>query len=343
MKYYLAPLEGITTYIYRRAYHQHFAAMDKYFTPFLVPHTKKGFSTKEKNDVMPEHSPGMNLVPQIMSNQAESFLHTVEKLKVYGYEEVNLNLGCPSKTVVSKGRGSGFLADPERLDRFLDEIFEKCDMKISIKTRIGKDDPEEFVRLLEIYNQYPVEELIIHPRVQQDFYKNQPNLGVFHDAVKESKIPLCYNGDIFTLESHDKMRQEFPQVDTFMLGRGILMNPALLDIIRMREKADAENTTVENAVGHDVTEWKKSEASQRMQNTDMYRKKIRAFLEQIKNDYLEVGMGEKNTLFKLKELWAYMGMNCPDAKKALKRIRKSQNMAEYDSASREALEDFILF
>ena len=100
MKYYLAPLEGITTYIYRRAYHQHFAPMDKYFTPFLVPHTKKGFSMKEKNDVMPEHSPGMNLVPQIMSNQAESFLHTVEKLKVYGYEEVNLNLGCPSKTVV---------------------------------------------------------------------------------------------------------------------------------------------------------------------------------------------------------------------------------------------------
>ena len=327
MKYYLAPLEGITTYIYRRAYHQHFTAMDKYFTPFLVPHTKKGFSTKEKNDVMPEHSPGMNLVPQIMSNQAESFLHTVEKLKVYGYEEVNLNLGCPSKTVVSKGRGSGFLADPEGLDRFLDEIFKKCDVKISIKTRIGKDDPEEFVRLLDIYNQYPVEELIIHPRVQKDFYKNQPDLDVFRDAVEGSKIPLCYNGDIFTPESHDEMRREFPQVDTFMLGRGILMNPALLDTICMGEKTEVE----------------KAETSRKMQSADRYKKKIHAFLEQIKCDYLEVGMGEKNTLFKLKELWAYMGQNAPDAKKALKRIRKSQSMADYDSASREALEDFILF
>ena len=327
MKYYLAPLEGITTYIYRRAYHQHFTAMDKYFTPFLVPHTKKGFSTKEKNDVMPEHSPGMNLVPQIMSNQAESFLHTVEKLKVYGYEEVNLNLGCPSKTVVSKGRGSGFLADPEGLDRFLDEIFKKCDVKISIKTRIGKDDPEEFVRLLDIYNQYPVEELIIHPRVQKDFYKNQPDLDVFRDAVEGSKIPLCYNGDIFTPESHDEMRREFPQVDTFMLGRGILMNPALLDIICMGEKTEVE----------------KAETLRKMQSADRYKKKIHAFLEQIKCDYLEVGMGEKNTLFKLKELWAYMGQNVPDAKKALKRIRKSQSMADYDSASREALEDFILF
>ena len=327
MKYYLAPLEGITTYIYRRAYHQHFTAMDKYFTPFLVPHTKKGFSTKEKNDVMPEHSPGMNLVPQIMSNQAESFLHTVEKLKVYGYEEVNLNLGCPSKTVVSKGRGSGFLADPEGQDRFLDEIFKKCDVKISIKTRIGKDDPEEFVRLLDIYNQYPVEELIIHPRVQKDFYKNQPDLDVFRDAVEGSKIPLCYNGDIFTPESHDEMRREFPQVDTFMLGRGILMNPALLDIICMGEKTEVE----------------KAETSRKMQSADRYKKKIHAFLEQIKCDYLEVGMGEKNTLFKLKELWAYMGQNAPEAKKALKRIRKSQSMADYDSASREALEDFILF
>ena len=327
MKYYLAPLEGITTYIYRRAYHQHFTAMDKYFTPFLVPHTKKGFSTKEKNDVMPEHSPGMNLVPQIMSNQAESFLHTVEKLKVYGYEEVNLNLGCPSKTVVSKGRGSGFLADPDELDRFLDEIFKKCDVKISIKTRIGKDAPEEFVRLLDIYNQYPVEELIIHPRVQKDFYKNQPDLDVFRDAVEGSKIPLCYNGDIFTPESHDEMRREFPQVDTFMLGRGILMNPALLDIICMGKK----------------TEMEKAETSRKMQSADRYKKKIHAFLEQIKCDYLEVGMGEKNTLFKLKELWAYMGQNAPDAKKALKRIRKSQSMADYDSASREALEDFILF
>ena len=327
MKYYLAPLEGITTYIYRRAYHQHFTAMDKYFTPFLVPHTKKGFSTKEKNDVMPEHSPGMNLVPQIMSNQAESFLHTVEKLKVYGYEEVNLNLGCPSKTVVSKGRGSGFLADPEGLDRFLDEIFKKCDVKISIKTRIGKDAPEEFVRLLDIYNQYPVEELIIHPRVQKDFYKNQPDLDVFRDAVEGSKIPLCYNGDIFTPESHDEMRREFPQVDTFMLGRGILMNPALLDIICMGKK----------------TEMEKAETSRKMQSADRYKKKIHAFLEQIKCDYLEVGMGEKNTLFKLKELWAYMGQNAPEAKKALKRIRKSQSMADYDSASREALEDFILF
>ena len=168
------------------------------------------------------------------------------------------------------------------MDRFLDEIFKKCDVKISIKTRIGKDDPEEFARLLDIYNQYPVEELIIHPRVQKDFYKNQPDLGAFHDAVEGSKIPLCYNGDIFTPESYEEMRWEFPQVDTFMLGRGILMNPALLDLIRMSEKTDVKKTDVKKTTDIDLTERKKEETSRKMQSADRYKKEIHAFLEQIK-------------------------------------------------------------
>ena len=120
MRYYLAPLEGITTYVYRRAYHTFFHPMDQYFTPFFVPHTKRGFNEREQSEILPEHNPGMRLVPQIMSNDAEGFLQTEEKLREYGYEEVNLNLGCPSKTVVRKNRGSGFLALPEELDRFLD-------------------------------------------------------------------------------------------------------------------------------------------------------------------------------------------------------------------------------
>ena len=338
MRYYAAPMEGVTGAMWRRTHQKYFPGADRYYTPFLTPTQAHKLTPREKRELLPEYNGSAVLVPQIMTRQAENFIWCAGAMGELGYEEVNLNLGCPSKTVVSKGRGSGFLADPDGLDRFLDEIFKKCDVKISIKTRIGKDDPEEFARLLDIYNQYPVEELIIHPRVQKDFYKNQPNLGAFHDAVEESKIPLCYNGDIFTPESYEEMKREFPQVDTFMLGRGILMNPALLDLIRMREKTDVKKTT-----DIDVTEWKKEETSRKMQSADRYKKEIHAFLEQIKCDYLEVGMGEKNTLFKLKELWAYMGQNAPEAKKALKRIRKSQSMADYDSASREALEDFILF
>lgn len=128
---------------------------------------------------MPENNEGMYAVPQILTKNAEDFIQTAETLQEYGYNEVNLNLGCPSKTVVTKGRGAGFLDRPDELDKFLDEIFRKCDMKISIKTRLGMDDPEEFEDLLTIYNKYPLEELIVHARVQKDYYKNTPRLETF--------------------------------------------------------------------------------------------------------------------------------------------------------------------
>lgn len=304
-RYYLAPLEGITTHIYRRAYHACFYPMNKYFTPFLVPHTKRGFNTRELNDILPENNEGMRLVPQILTNDAKGFLQTVEKLEDYGYEEVNLNLGCPSKTVVSKNRGSGFLAMPDELDRFLDEIYSGTQVRISIKTRIGKHGPDEFERLLEIYNQYPLEELIIHPRLQQDFYKNTPNLEVFAKAVRESRNPLCYNGDIFSVADRDRIEERFPEVKTYMMGRGILVNPGLAGELAGEEPAD--------------------------------RDRIRRFHDQIYEDYQRISMGDKNVLFKMKELWCYLGHHFPGCEKQLKKIRKAERLDRYEVAVAEIL------
>ena len=144
MKYYMAPLEGVTTYVYRNAYHAHFYPMDKYFTPFIVPHKEKKFSAREKKELSPENNQGLFVVPQLLTNNAEDFLKTAQDIIALGYDEINLNLGCPSGTVVSKKKGSGFLAFPDELDKFLDKIFKEADFKISIKTRIGKENPEEF-------------------------------------------------------------------------------------------------------------------------------------------------------------------------------------------------------
>lgn len=300
MNYYLAPLEGITTYIYRRAYHMHYRAMDKYFTPFLVPHTKKDFNTREKNDILPEHNRGMYLVPQILANDAEGFLNTVQKLKVYGYQEVNLNLGCPSKTVVSKGRGSGFLFYTDELNRFLDKIYAKSDVKISIKTRIGKYGADEWGKLLEIYNQYPLEELIVHPRIQQQFYKGKPDFAAFDDAMKECKHPLCYNGDIFAPKDMERIKERFPELSCVMLGRGILRNPELVLLIESgKDRIDI--------------------------------KRLRAFHDQIYEDYQEVSCGDKNVLFKMKELWCYLGMLFPEGDKLLKKIRKAEKLGKYEA------------
>lgn len=302
MKYYFAPMEGITGHVYRRVHHQFFPGMDKYFTPFITPGQKKSMTPREIRDILPENNPGIFLVPQILTNQSEDFLNTAGDMKSYGYREVNLNLGCPSGTVVAKKKGAGFLEYPERLNRFLDEIFQKTDMDISIKTRIGKDDPEEFEELLSIYNQYPLKELIIHPRVRTDYYKNQPNLEVFETAWKESKNPVCYNGDLFTEEKCREFSRRFPQVDTLMLGRGLLVNPGLVMQMQGKERMD--------------------------QNT------LKAFHWTLWEEYQTVIQGDKNVLFKMKELWFYMGNLFPDSKKELKKIKKAQHKEDY----REAVE-----
>lgn len=306
MRYYMAPLEGITTHIFRRVYHACFPAMDKYFTPFLSPHSKRGFAAKEEAEISRENNRGMKLVPQILTNHASDFLKTAEKLACYGYEEINLNLGCPSKTVVSKGRGSGFLTYPEELDRFLDEVFSKAKVRISIKTRIGKDDPEEFQRLLHIYNQYPLEELIIHPRLQKDYYKNTPNLAVFQDAVQGSKNPLCYNGDIFSAKDAGRIEEQFPDVPACMIGRGIIANPGLLGEITGKGAADLET--------------------------------LRRFHDMLYEEYQKLNMGDKNVLFKMKEIWCYLGNYFPGREKQLKRIKKAEKADRYEEAVKACFE-----
>ena len=303
---YFAPMEGITGSIYRRAHHRIFGGVDRYYAPFIFTNPKGKISKKDLLEIAPEYNEGCRVVPQLLSNCAEDFIATAHTLKGMGYDEVNLNLGCPSKTVVSKGRGSGFLIHTEELNRFLDEIYAKADVKISIKTRIGKFDADEWGELLRIYNQYPLEELIIHPRVQQQFYKGHPDLDAFADAVKECKHTLCYNGDIFTTEDMEKLKKRFPEASCIMLGRGILRNPELIEIMESGEK--------------------KIDA-----------KKLRAFHDQIYQDYQEVSCGDKNVLFKMKELWCYLGTLFPDKEKQLKKIRKAEKLDRYEAVVEELL------
>ena len=204
MKIYAAPMEGVTGYVYRNAHRHYFQGIDKYYTPFLTPKKGKGWTSREKNDIAPEHNRNMTVVPQILTNQAEDFVRMAEKLADCGYEEINLNLGCPSGTVVSKGKGAGFLARPQMLEAFLEEIFSafpvladgKSRMEISIKTRLGMEEAEEFLPLMEMYRRYPLKELIIHPRVREDYYANRPDWDAFERALSGCPFPVVYNGDL---------------------------------------------------------------------------------------------------------------------------------------------------
>lgn len=321
MEYYMAPMEGVTTEVFRRIYHAYFLPFDKYFTPFLVPHLKKGFNSSELREIDPATQKGMYVVPQILTNNSQDFLRTVKKLEEFGYREVNLNLGCPSKTVVSKYRGSGFLAKPRELNRFLDEIYRGTDVKISIKTRIGKLSSEEFSEILEIYKQYPIEELIIHPRVQQDFYKNHPDLDAFSYAVSHCDLPICYNGDLFSKEDVENFREKFPRIEKIMIGRGIVGNPFLLEEISKKTSDGTPGETVGEPALRD-----KIDPSLLVE-----------FLNALQEEYQKICSGQRPVLYKMKEVWYYLGKQFPGCEKELKKIKKAEKMEAYQAAVREIL------
>ena len=328
MQLYLAPLEGITTYVYRKAYEHHFGGVDRYFTPFIV---NKKMAKKEIEGILPENNPGKKLIPQIMSNKAEDFVAVAKEIATYGYDTVNLNLGCPSGTVVSKKRGAGFLAYPDELDVFLSEVYEKCPIKISIKTRIGLEDENEWEKILSIYEKYPMEELIIHPRLRSDFYKGAIRKDAFAKALAQIKVPICYNGEINSVEDYVKMKEEFPQVERVMLGRGILRHPELVAQIRSYE-AGCSIDEAKRKMLFDCREEAVMNATLQETTSDEWKKRMRGFHDEAYAGYREIMSGDRNTLFKMKELWSYMGDSFPGSEKQIKQIKKANHLREYEIA-----------
>ena len=295
MQFYLAPLEGITGYIVRNAFAHHFPYIDKYFTPFF-PAAKK-MNKKIVRDLIPENNPGVTLVPQLMLNDAEDLRMMGAQLEQMGFTTVNLNCGCPSGTVVSKNRGAGILKNPDELDRFLEKAFAICPLLISVKTRIGMEREDEWERLCEIYARYPMEELIVHPRVRSDYYSNTPRMDAFAMAVEKIRVPLCYNGDINTVEDYERIHTLFPEVDRVMIGRGLLADPGLIGEI----KGEAKPT----------------------------KQQIKAFHDEIVQGYAEIFSGDKDVVGHMKELWFYLITLFPEKRDSLKKIQKCHDMVEY--------------
>lgn len=307
LKLSLAPMEGITTFVYRNAYAHHYGQIDTYYSPFLA---NKNLSYKDVNDVCPENNQDIHLIPQILTNQTDTFLSIAKSLADYHYKEVNLNLGCPSGTVVAKNRGAGFLAKPKELDLFLQEIFSACPMEISIKTRIGIENMEEWETLLDIYNKYPIKELIIHPRFQKEFYNGSPHREAFVKAMESTGLPLCYNGDINTPGDLKSLLSLCPNVNHIMMGRGILLNPLLPSLIR-------EDKTMEDSAKNKET--------------------FRAFHEEILTGYINLMDGDRPVLYRMKELWTYMSHFLSLSEKEKKQIRKCETIREYRIITRQIL------
>ena len=313
-----APMEGIGTIYYREVHHLLFPeGIDRYYTPFLSVYPNLSFRKRDMRELLPaqQQLDTCETIPQILAGKAVEIVWGVRTLRAEGFSEVNLNLGCPSMTVVRKGRGAGLLTDPDALDRTLEAVFlaleqEGLDVRLSVKSRLGLTDPAEFHRILEILNRYPLCEVILHPRVRKEVYSGSPHLDIFEWALENSTRPLAYNGDLRTVADIQAFRQAHPGVRHLMIGRGLVANPALA-----RELAGGAPLSTEE---------------------------LRAFIRALVAAYTEIGTSEQQILCKLKEWWFYWAQLFPSEEggavsRSLHRLRMARNMTDYRNAEREVL------
>lgn len=315
-----APMEGIGTCYYRRIHHRFFPeGMDRFYTPFLSVHPYLAFRKRDLREIVPKDTDTDEdreirrmTVPQILAKNSREIVWAVRKLSGYGFKEINLNLGCPSGTVVKKGGGAGMLADKDRLDRTLDEVFSDENFAgtgaaLSVKTRLGIGEVEEFHEILSIFNRYPVKEVIVHPRLLCEQYRGRPHRDVFSWALEHSRIPLAYNGDLFTASDIASFRDEFPEVGHIMLGRGIVSDPALI-----REASGGQKITLSE---------------------------LKGFVDAITAEYTAILDNDAQLLLKLKELWFYMSAlfvtkDGGDPARYTRKLLSARSMEDYRNALR---------
>lgn len=301
MIFYFAPMEGVTGAVFRRVHHETFPGADRYFAPFIAPDAGGNFKTSHLRALLPDNNEGLPLTPQILANSAASFLGAAETLARLGYTEVNLNAGCPSGTVVSKHKGAGMLADLDALDRFLNEVFEKCPLSISVKTRLGLQSTAEFPQILDVYCRYPLRELIVHARDRVGMYQSKTDLPAFQAALERCPFPVCYNGDLFTPQDLQRLHERMPPLERFMLGRGAVANPALFRQLRGGEA--------------------------------LRREELRDFHDALLEQSLADGLAPQHAMARMKELWFYFLFLFPDSGRAAKALFKTRQLADYRAAA----------
>lgn len=309
MNLYFAPLEGVTDVIYRRVHHACFTGITKYYIPFISPTQHLTFNSREQAAISPIENAGIPVVPQILTKHPEHFLWMANALSDAGYREINLNIGCPSGTVTAKGKGSGMLRDLPWLQYFLDEIFAKSPIPISVKTRIGYESIEEWPTLLALLSGYPIHELIVHARTRKEFYSGIPHREICKDVLESTSFPFVYNGDLFTVQDCLSLLEEYPGVKALMLGRGLIANPALAQELNGGEKLSIAS--------------------------------LRHFHDQLYAAYQE--KWPKNAMIgHLHEIMKYICCCFSDAKKPRKAIMKSTSAEAYLDAVHWLFDDFSL-
>lgn len=300
----LGPFQGITDAPFRNVFKRHFSGIDKFYTPFFTGiHKEEHAKNLQGEEIDPKCNDVNTLTPQILSTDAEEILRFAKQCKQLGYKEINLNLGCPFPRVANKKRGCGLLPYPDLVEAMLERVFEEIDIKFSVKCRLGYFNPEEIEAIIPIFNKFPLSELIIHPRIGKQLYKGEADMERFKALIPYSNAPLVYNGDIFSVDSFERIRQAVQPVSQFMLGRGLLTNPFLAEEIRGGVCNAPERT-----------------------------ERLRVYVIDLYQDRLRHAGDSPKVLGRMKELWSYLMYSFEEPQVVWRKIKKINTLKEYEEA-----------
>lgn len=304
-----SPLQGFTDYRFRNAFHHYFGGIDTFYAPYIRLDGKMVIKSTYQRDLQPENNTTLEVIPQVMTNDADGFLFVVNYIQQLGYKELNWNLGCPYPMVTKQGMGSGLICDPAKIDHILERVHNETDVIVSMKMRMGYENPEEILDVFPILDKYPLKNIAIHARIGKQLYKGGVNLEAFQRCVDSTKHKLYYNGDITTIAKFKEMQERFPSIDHFMIGRGLIADPFLPSMIK-------NNTTKYPANRWDI---------------------FSEFHDTIYQQYDAALSGPTPIKMKMLGFWEYFSQSFSNPQKTYKKIKKAGNPRAYTQAVTEIL------
>ncbi len=312
-----SPLQGFTDFRFRNAFHKFFGGIDTFYAPYIRMNGKIIIKNSYKRDLELANNNTLEVIPQIMTNSSEEFLFVIKYIQELGYKELNWNLGCPYPMVTKRGMGSGLICDPKRIDQILEKVHAETDIKVSMKMRMGYDTPEEIQDVFPILDKYPLKNIAIHARIGKQLYKGGVDLNSFQKCIDNTKHKLYYNGDITSVSKFQEMQERFPSIDHFMIGRGLISDPFLPQMIKNNTQLYPENSM----------------------------KIFKEFHDTIFTEYEEFLSGPTPIKMKMLGFWEYFSQSFSNPQKVYKKIKKAGNIKNYQAAVAEitSKKEFIAF
>ena len=299
-----SPLQGFTDFRFRNAQNRLFGGIDTYYSPYIRLNGKLEIKASYERDLLPENNVGLEVIPQIITNDADEFLFVAQYVRELGYKELNWNLGCPYPMVTKSGMGSGLISNPGKINHILERVHAESDIIVSMKMRLGYENSEEILDVLPVLDRYPIKNIAIHARIGKQLYKGGVNLDGFQACLDNTIHQLYYNGDISSVAKFHAMQQRFPTIDHWMIGRGLISDPFLPNMIQSNTLEYPKN------------------------KMELFRE----FHDTLYALYSESLSGSTHLLLKMYHLWEYFSATFSNPHKVLKAIKKAQSIRNYEHA-----------